>query len=908
MIYDEYVKYVEKFSKQYGERMIVLMEIGGFYEMYGVCNQNEVSGSDMDSVSTLLNIHVSRKNKNILENSRTNPLMAGFPSHSLKKFVDIFIANNYTVILVEQVTQPPSPKRAVTRIISPSTYTENINSYMVNVLLVVFIEKLKSFKGVCDMYSIAYTTVDVSTGNTQTHETCISIDLLYGEFVRLEIHYQPKEIVYISEDYYDIQLPGNGMIHNKIGGLKHCFTLIQYQTEVLSKVFPNTGLLSKIEYMNLETSQASLVSFVYMIQFLYEHNETWIQRVKKPSTRQNKDVLRLHGDVVTQLNVVGNKKCLIELINNCVTNAGKRYLKHRILNPSSDTVFLNEEYSLTHNLLETGFFVGIREELKNVCDIERIFHKESMVPSQLISLHTSIKFVLKLKKYVTICPELENEINRFMDCLEDHFEIEKASACMSKVVSDNIFKTQNKFEILESKIATIQEYFNNKYESCYKGYLKFEVTDKDGFVFTTTKKRSVDLKRMYPHIEAEPINKTMFRIFESDFFEHNRTYCELKEEYTQILSSHYDIILTDIFNEHSQTILKCVRFIEKYDFHSTNAYNAARFKYTRPIIKGDSSYFDGKNIRHPIIERVQNNIPYVANDVYFDKDHPGKLVFGINSSGKSSLMKSTGLIVIMAQAGMFVPADAFHYYPYESIFTRIVSGDNIYKSQSTFTAEMLELRNILKFSTERSLVLGDELCSGTESVSAVSLVASGIVSLIERKTTFMFATHLHELTKIECIKKLDTLKIHHLSVRYSDETNTIYYDRILKDGPSNTLYGLEVCKSLDMPLDFLHRANQIRQNIVSMSDEFVIDSPSHYNSKVYKDHCKICKTLASEIHHIRFQKDADTNNMIGRHHKNVEHNLVSLCSECHRKIHSGDVTVSGYIYTNKGILLDYSDA
>jgi DNA mismatch repair protein MutS len=365
-------------------------------------------------------------------------------------------------------------------------------------------------------------------------------------------------------------------------------------------------------------------------------------------------------------------------------------------------------------------------------------------------------------------------------------------------------------------------------------------------------------------------------------------------------------MLSSIFDKHKCVIQKCIYCIERIDFQTTNAFNAVKYKYTKPIIDGSVSTINAHQIRHPIIERIQDSVLYVPNDLKFDQKCNGKLVFGINSSGKSSLMKSLGLTLLMAQSGMYVPADRFVYYPYTAVFTRISSSDNLYKSQSTFTNEMLELRNILNFSNERSLILGDELCSGTESASAVSLVASGILNMIKNKSTFILASHLHELTNIESINKNQNMRIHHLSVRYDDKTNVIYYERILKDGASDTLYGLEVCKSLDMPRDFLLTANMIRHEVLEMNTNFVTNKKSKYNAKVFEDVCKVCSQKASEVHHIKHQKNSDEKGMNGTQKKNVKHNLVALCSKCHHKTHRGKLDISGYVATSEGIQLNYT--
>ena len=164
----------------------------------------------------------------------------------------------------------------------------------------------------------------------------------------------------------------------------------------------------------------------------------------------------------------------------------------------------------------------------------------------------------------------------------------------------------------------------------------------------------------------------------------------------------------------------------------------------------------------------------------------GILLYGVNASGKSSLMKSVGLCIIMAQCGMFVPCSEFIYKPYHNVFTRISNNDNIFKGQSTFAVEMSELRSILKRTNDNSLVLGDELCSGTEMASGQSIVAAGIMCLSKLKTSFIFATHMHQLVDIEEINCLEDVKYKHLKVHYDYEKSILIYDRQLSDGPGDS--------------------------------------------------------------------------------------------------------------------------
>ena len=200
---------------------------------------------------------------------------------------------------------------------------------------------------------------------------------------------------------------------------------------------------------------------------------------------------------------------------------------------------------------------------------------------------------------------------------------------------------------------------------------------------------------------------------------------------------------------------------------------------------------------------------------------------------------------------------------------------------------MSELRVILNYCDENSLVLGDELCSGTENESALSIIISSLMHLHEKKSSFIFATHFHEIVEdYEEIKELNRLSIKHLHVYYDREKQTLVYDRKLKSGIGSKMYGLEVCKSLYMPTEFLENAFSIRNKYFPNNQGTLSHKTSTYNTQKIRGKCEICNEIVGEeIHHIHQQKDADENGFIGHFHKNSKHNLMSLCSNCHDKEH-----------------------
>ena len=262
------------------------------------------------------------------------------------------------------------------------------------------------------------------------------------------------------------------------------------------------------------------------------------------------------------------------------------------------------------------------------------------------------------------------------------------------------------------------------------------------------------------------------------------------------------------------------------------------------------------------------------------------LLYGINAIGKSSLIKAIGICIIMAQTGFFVPCSNLTFKPYHHIFTRIIGNDNIFKGLSTFAVEMLELNNILKFCDENSLILGDELCSGTENDSAIGIILSGIDHMYNKKSNFIFATHIHEISNFDEVKEKEFMSIKHMSVQYNQETDSLIYYRTLRDGSGDSMYGLEVCKYLHMPKHFLNYAHNIR-NKYSQQTSILDYKVCRYNNEKVRGKCELCKSeLSTETHHLQHQSKANkTNGFIGNFHKDVNGNLLNVCEKCHLKMH-----------------------
>jgi DNA mismatch repair protein MutS len=957
MIYDEYANYLQKYKKEFGDNTIVLFECGSFFEIY-----DDGSGeTDMKGISEILNIVVSRRNKAIVEVSQANFEMAGFPSHALKKFVNILLSNNYTVVLVKQVTPPPNPQRKVTEILSPGVCLD-ITSADTNNLMTIYIEENERYGASGYDVAIGCSIIDVTTGKTYVYEATNhkkDQSYCYDEIHRLIAMYNPKEVELMSEvlpsitlnsltDYIDF---GGAYVHNKLGQQFLKCVKLSYQKELLGSVFQGHGLLDVLEFLDLERLPLATVAFSRSVQFAHMHNETLITKLKKPQVLCHQNTLLISYNAVQQLDIYnkgkGKNDNLVNMLNNSKTAIGKRYFKYRFLHPHIDlSVFENDYKKLEAMTIEDA--EQVRVKLSNVYDIERLFRKcylGVLQPHELYNVYTSLLCLMDIHRikfkfdFIQVVPSSTyTRIFEFIKIMESIFNVQNLQLYNADSLEANVFTEGTKSELDElqqqlNDCISIFEEFVAKVSNNVDGLIKLDYSDRDGYVLSTTTKRYQELivksklelsigKGQHHVIWKDITTKAMtnsVKIYHPLFENINTKVIALKSRLYKACELEYKRILQHIGNTYEDFFDGCIKCIEYVDFLTTRKYNIHVYRLKKPELHQTSntpSFVIAKGLRHLIIEKMQNGIQYISNDIHIGTNLPhvndeenqqmGMLLYGINSSGKSSLMKAVGIAIIMAQSGMYVPCEQMYINPYHKVFTRILSCDDIFRGQSTFTKEIMELRNILKRADEHSLVIGDELCSGTESASALAIVSAGILALVKKKSSFLFATHLHDLNKIDEVTSLQEVKSYHLAVHHDATTNKLVYDRKLKPGSGSSLYGIEVCKALDMDKEFIDSANLIRQKIVGVDRDLECGTASRYNAHTYMTKCKICGARAEEVHHIHEQCTADEHGYINTFHKNSKFNLVALCDSCHKSVHNKNISINGYVQTDKGVELDFT--
>ena len=955
MLIDDYLNYDSEYKKLYN-KSLVLMQVGSFYELYSL-NKDEI-----DRVCNLLEIQSTKKNKNKPDVDKNNPYMAGVPLYVIDKYINILTDNGYTIILVEQVTIPPNPKREITKIISPGTNIENNDIYN-NFLMCVYFTIGNNKFITC---SLSY--IDVNTNKSYIYETIESdTDLNLEDIYKIILSNKPSEIVFFTDIYLKKNLElmdklkkftnifsSDICIHNKIDQMINAnFFKLSYQKTVLEKVFKNIGLLSVIEYLDLEMKPLSTISYTYLLQFCYEHSEKILDGLFKPVDLENNKYLCLVNNVLDNLNIISDKdsnktSSILNLLNNCKTYMGKRYFKQCLLNPLVDIEKIKKRYDMCDYFIKDDLYQKSQLCLGRICDLEKLFKKiilSTLNPCQILSIYKSLHSTKELQHIISNNNQEFDKINcdklnEFIDYLKNNFNFEETEkSSLLNQLSKNIFNKGVYMDMddIEEKILFLENIFENVVLCLNENNennteFKLEINKDKVRSILVTKNRYENMlkdKKRYASIDNllkqrcnlslndisfkpfSSTNKTTYKIIFKNMGENQNKLTDLQDELKMKVKDAYINTLKYIYNNFGDIFEKITEFVSNIDFFSCNAKNAVDNCYIRPnIVKNEDleSYIIAKSLRHPLIEKINVDIPYVSNDIEIGTENTkGMLLYGINSVGKTALMKSIGVNLIMAQAGLYVASKYFEFCPYNKVFTRIPGGDNIFKGQSTFIVEINELRTILKRSDNRSLVIGDELCSGTENISAVSLIASGINYLSNKKSSFIFATHIHELCDLDCVKNLKNIKIKHISVHFDQEKNCLIFDRILKDGNGNILYGLEIAQSLDLPSDFLYFANQIRQEYTNTKKNIIEPKMSSYNSLVFMDTCYICKKECNEVHHISEQQLANSKGIIEdkQINKNIKYNLLTVCNICHDNIHSNNIKIDGYIQTNKGIQLRF---
>ena len=797
-------------------------------------------------------------------------------------------------------------KRYLSEIISPGVnieYSKSEENYVTSII----IEKYSA-------YHVGFANIDLNTGKSYVYENYSTKEdktFALDELFRLLQTYKSNEIILTlknvecDEIINYLELDGKNIVINKTR------MKIEYQNELFKRVYNIQSLLSPIEVMNLEKYPLITEALAILLEFVLTHNKNLLNKLKEPQIIEDEKFVYLGNNPIKQLEI--NK--VLKLIDKTKTPMGRRLIKERLYNPIFDEDELNKRYKAVEYMLNR--YKEFEKYLKEIYDIEKINRKikiKRLHPFEINFLYSSLKagieIYIKLRKKTT-------KLDNFLDYLENNFELDKVNVKLEDI-KESFFKEGVDKELDE--LVKERNYYVNemnkikeKIESLGDVKVELGILDKEGHYLTLTKNRFNLIKNRFVDTFMEVDNKNIF--FKDLNIKHLTNSVKITGDIIDELSEKILALESKIIKRTSKLYLETLGEIErKFDFLDdfsseiakidvaiSSAKTAKERKYFRPKIS-NKTVLNG--LRHPLIEANQENGVYVPNDVDFS-EFDGMLLYGINSSGKSSLMKSVGIAIFLAQSGFFVPSE-MEYKPFKGIFTRIEAKDNLSKGLSTFAVEMLELKNIFKRADENSLVLGDEIAHGTETLSALSIVASAVIKLSKKHIKFVFATHLHQLMDLDEIKNLPNVVAKHLEVYFDGEK--LIYDRKLKDGSGSSVYGLEFAKSIYMDEEFLKTAENIRKKLTNEYNELELlikKKRSRYNKNLFISTCAICGAVVEDVHHIK-EKEKAKEGFINHMPINHKYNLIPLCKKHHKMVHEGKIIIKGFVTTSKGIELHYN--
>jgi DNA mismatch repair protein MutS len=997
---DEYISFYNENVKKYGERVLILMEVGAFFEIYG--DTSNFKGF-LDEIGDNVDIRIQPKN------DKRPYRCAGFPNYALESWISRFLELKFVCVVVEQVknsgaSSSSSSKmtRQQTAVYTTGNYITSTNKYS-NYILNLYIETHRKTVATSSAFiddtsfsqnyqlSIGACCIDVTTGKCvlfESHDIKTSNNTALEEIYRFKNIYSPKEVVVWThqslpflpfiERYLELPLGSTRYrFENDVEFIKNAASP-RFQKKYLGKYY-DSGAVDVLDYLELNTVHAThaTTALILSFQYCFEQNPDFLKNISKPIifTSADNSHLKLTTNTIQQLAVyttaTTKDKSLFQLIDFTLTPMGTRRLLENLLHPITSISELNRRYDIIETLQDK--YTTFQTLLLNIPDIERLHQKMNFgkvtIP-EFISLHQSYNKILTLLQewsklfpvntlseklidfqnyylkiiwtegllqndglinnifHSNINPEMNKRIKEYQKLIE-YFDV--LCAELSKISVATGPSTISTTTTTTSKKNHVEYTFTQEFKLKISiTAIRFKLLEK---TFTTPLKVSIpglgDFEYTYDSFQTEKKQRDDVIYLTNTQIAKFATRLEfLIPEIKNEIAEEFKKFQIQIFNsKHFHHLREITDMVADIDAYVSAAKCSTIYKYCRPAIiiqshndkeagARDGAFLKAKNLRHPIIERLDittEYIPISEIEIGCGTKQDGMIIFGLNSSGKSSLLKSIGLSVILAQSGMFVPASEFLYNPFHDIFTRIVGEDNLYKGLSAYAVELSELRPILDRSDSFSLVLADEVCHSTESQSAIALLSASIITLAKNNTPFITATHFHEIADLQRIKDLDRVNSYHFEMEVKDildvSTNElitkIIYNRKLAPGSGNKNYGLLVAKALKISPHVLDLAEEIRKEILKEEKYVLQTKPSRYNSSVLLDKCEIClKEKAVETHHIQEQKYADENDMIDIIHKDTASNLIGLCEKCHLDTHHKKIKINGWKMSTTGRVLD----
>ncbi len=795
-------QYVET-KKQYSD-CILFYRLGDFYEMFF---------DDALTASRELEITLTGKNCGLEERAP----MCGVPYHAVDSYLSRLVAKGYKVAICEQMEDPATAKglvkREVVRIVTPGTTVdpqaldETKNNY---IMCVAYIG---------DTYGVS--VADVTTGEYFVTEIGDS-GMLFDEIT----HLMPSELI-CNEAFY---MSGMDLddLKGRLGITVYALDAWYFDDAICRRTLEEHFKVSSMESLGIGDFDCGVIGAGALLVYLKETQKTDLVQlshltryvtgkymVLDSSTRRNLEL----SETLREKQKRGS---LLWVLDKTKTAMGARMLRKQLEQPLIDKKQIERRLDAVEELLDNAICrEEMREYLTPVYDLERLLSKityKSANPRDLTAFYSSLSMLPHIRCILEdLRSPLLKEILGEMDALEDICDLIGRAICedpplamkeggiIREGYSEEVDRLRNAKTEGKDWLAKLEEEEREKtgiknlrikYNKVFGYYLEVTNSFKDLVPDYYTRKQTLANAERYITPRLKELEDTILGAEDKLYALEYELYCEVR----------------DTIGKEVVRIQNTAKAVAQLDMLASLAVVAERNRYVRPKIneKGVINIKDG---RHPVVEQMIPNDMFIANDTYLDdKKDRISIITGPNMAGKSTYMRQTALIVLMAQVGSFVPASSADIGIVDRIFTRVGASDDLASGQSTFMVEMTEVANILRNATRHSLLILDEIGRGTSTFDGLSIAWAVVehisnTKLLGAKT--LFATHYHELTELE--GKIDN--VHNYCIAVKEKGDDIVFLRKIVKGGADRSYGIQVAKLAGVPDPVIERAKEIAEEL-----------------------------------------------------------------------------------------------
>ena len=779
---------------------ILFYRLGDFYEMFYD-----------DALTASRELEITLTGKNCGQEERAP--MCGVPYHAVDVYLNKLVAKGYKVAICEQAEDPKQAKgivkREVIRIVTPGTnlsqqaLDEGRNNYLMCL--------------VYDNNQFGLAITDISTGDFYTTEVA-TLKELYDEIHR----FSPSEII-CNDSFY---MSGASLddfkdrLHVSVSTLDTWYMDEAVSVQKIKEHFK----VASLDGLGLTDFPSGTLAVGALLLYLYETQKNTLDNLTKITPYRSGGYMIIDSatnrnlELIETLREKQKKGSLLWVLDKTKTAMGARLMRNWIEQPLIEKKKITARQDAVEELYNDMITrEEIREYLNAVYDLERLVTRISYRtanPRDLIAFKTSLGMIPPVKQLLSQAKSAElKEIDERMDCLEDIYDlIEKSiqdeppimireGGMIKEGYNEDVDKfrlsrTEGKTWLAElearEKEKTGIKNLHVRYNKVFGYYLEVTNSYKELVPEDWTRKQTLANAERYITPELKDLEDMILGAEDKLSALEYDLYCEVR----------------DSIGEQVVRIQETAKAIAHLDVLASLACVAQSNDYVRPSIN-TKGVIDIQGGRHPVVEKMNNNQMFIDNDTYLDnKNHRISIITGPNMAGKSTYMRQSALIVLMAQIGSFVPAKSANIGIVDRIFTRVGASDDLASGQSTFMVEMTEVANILRNATSRSLLILDEIGRGTSTFDGLSIAWAVVEHISNPKllgAKTLFATHYHELTELE--GKLDSVNNYCIAVREQGD-DIIFLRKIIRGGADKS-YGIQVARLAGVPDSVIDRAKEI---------------------------------------------------------------------------------------------------